>query len=223
MSAEPEPSATVVLLRDGAGDVELLLLRKTPRPDGKERPWVFPGGKVDGADRHPGAGAEQDARLAAVREAREEASLELAAPALVPISRWITPEIAPKRFDTWFYLAVADDGAEVHVDGQEIGDHRWLSPREAVAAHQARTIQLAPPTFVTVAWLTEFKNSDEALSTWTSRPIPLFEPQVLREDEGACMLYAGDAGYAQRDTSIPGARHRLWARPGAWHYELRLI
>ena len=220
MSEEPKPSGTVVVVRD-RGALEVLLLQRATR-QGKPGPWVFPGGKVDEADRHPGAGAEQDACLAAVREAREEASLELAAPALVPISRWITPEIAPKRFDTWFYLAVAGDEAEVRVDGQEIGDHRWLPPREAVAAHQAGTIQLAPPTFVTVAWLTEFKKSDEALSTWTSRPIPLFDSQVLREHEGACMLYAGDAGYTQRDTSIPGARHRLWARPGAWRYELRL-
>ena len=36
------------------------------------------------------------------------------------------------------------------------------------------------------------------------------------------MLYAGDAGYAERDPETPGARHRLWARPGAWRYELRI-
>jgi 8-oxo-dGTP pyrophosphatase MutT (NUDIX family) len=220
MSGEPKPSGTIVVVRD-RGALEVLLLQRTAR-DGKPGPWVFPGGKVDAGDRVAGAEAEADARRAAVREAREEASLALASDDLVTISRWITPAISPKRFDTWFYLARAEGGEEIRVDGHEIGDHRWLSPREAIAAHQARTMSLAPPTFVTVSWLTEFEKSEEALSTWAPRAVPLFEPQVIREESGACMLYSGDAGYAERDLRAPGARHRLWASPGQWRYELRL-
>jgi 8-oxo-dGTP pyrophosphatase MutT (NUDIX family) len=220
VSGEPKPSGTVVVVRDGAA-LEVLLLQRMPR-DGKPGPWVFPGGKVDASDRGAGGSAEADARRAAVREAREEAALELAASELVPISRWITPAISPKRFDTWFYLGISPPEAPVEVDGQEIGDHRWLRPQEALAAHQQGTLQLAPPTFVTVAWLSEFTSGEDALRTWAAREIPLFEPCVIRQDQGACMLYSGDAGYAQRDLDAAGARHRLWARPGAWRYELRL-
>jgi 8-oxo-dGTP pyrophosphatase MutT (NUDIX family) len=220
VSEEPKPSGTVVVVRD-RGALEVLLLQRAAR-EGQPGPWVFPGGKVDASDRRPCAGAEADARRAAVREAREEAALPLEADQLVPISRWITPEISPRRFDTWFYLCAVDAEQAVRVDGLEIGDHRWLSPRDAIAAHQGGAIRLAPPTFVTVAWLTEFQRGDQALSTWAPRPVPVFEPRVLRSDDAACMLYAGDAGYEARDTRTPGARHRLWARPGAWRYELRL-
>jgi 8-oxo-dGTP pyrophosphatase MutT (NUDIX family) len=220
VSEQPKPSGTVVVVRDRAG-LEVLLLQRAAR-EGRPGPWVFPGGKVDTSDRRPGASAESDARRAAVREAHEEAALSLEEAALVPISRWITPSISPRRFDTWFYLCAVDGDHGVRVDGLEIGDHRWLAPRDAIAAHQSDRIQLAPPTFVTIAWLSEFQRSEQALSTWAPRPIPLFEPRVLRCDEGACMLYLGDAGYELRDTRIPGARHRLWARPGAWRYELRL-
>ena len=52
----------------------------------------------------------------AVREALEEAGLGLSASDLLPISRWVTPEMARKRFDTWFFAAPAAD-EEVIVDG----------------------------------------------------------------------------------------------------------
>lgn len=220
MSGEPKPSGTVVVLRDRDA-LEVLLLQRAARDEGPG-PWVFPGGKVDAADRRPDASEEADARRAAVREAREEAALALAPEALVPISRWITPEISPKRFDTWFYLCRLDAGQQVRVDGLEIGDHRWLAPADAIAAHQRGAIRLAPPTFVTISWLTEFRSSEQALATWAPRALPVFEPRVLRREDAACMLYAGDAGYERRDCELPGARHRLWARPGAWRYELRL-
>jgi 8-oxo-dGTP pyrophosphatase MutT (NUDIX family) len=217
---QPKPSGTVVVLRD-RGALEVLLLQRAAR-EGQPGPWVFPGGKVDASDRRPGGGPEADARRAAVREAQEEAGLPLAADGLVPLSRWITPRISPKRFDTWFYLGAVGASRSVRVDGMEIGDHRWLAPRDALDAHQRGAIRLAPPTFVTIAWLTEFQRGEQALSTWAPRPVPLFEPRVLRGEDGACMLYAGDAGYEQRDSDAPGPRHRLWARPGAWRYELRL-
>lgn len=217
----PRPSGTVVALRDAAEGPQLLLLQRASR-EGGAGPWVFPGGKVDAGDRRPGAQPADDALRAAVREAHEEAALVLASEGLVPISRWITPEISPKRFDTWFFLALADPAAAIRVDGQEIVDHRWLTPRDALAAHHAGSVRLAPPTFVTVCWLSEFSCCEQALTTWAPRPLPVFRPRILRVGEGACMLYAGDAGYDARDADAPGARHRLWARPDRWRYELRL-
>lgn len=217
----PRPSGTVVALRDGASGLELLLLQRAPR-EGKAGPWVFPGGKVDVGDCRTGADPSDDARRAAVREAEEEAALPLEAEHLVPLSRWITPAISPKRFDTWFFLALADPQAPVRVDGEEICAHRWLAPRDALAGHHEGSVRLAPPTFVTIAWLTEFARCDDALRVWTPRPLPVFEPRILRAAEGACMLYAGDAGYDTLDAEARGPRHRLWARPERWRYELLL-
>jgi 8-oxo-dGTP pyrophosphatase MutT (NUDIX family) len=220
VSDEPKPSGTVVVLRDAA-DLEVLLLQRVPR-EGKAGPWVFPGGKVDAGDCREGATAEQTARRAAARAAAEEAALGLDADTLVSISRWITPKISPKRFDTWFFLAQTDPSTAVRVDGQEMGDHRWLRPRDALAGHHDGTVRLAPPTFVTLCWLTEFRRGADALGTWTPRPIPLFEPRIVRQDAGACMLYVGDAGYDRNELAAPGPRHRLWAGPETWRYELRI-
>jgi 8-oxo-dGTP pyrophosphatase MutT (NUDIX family) len=217
MSSEPHPSGTVVVVRDAEGDLELLLLQRAPRSDGRPGPWVFPGGKVDPSDgdvaRDPVGGGG-----GAAGEALEEAAVELSAGELVSISRWITPEISPKRFDTWFFLAEAHSPA-VRVDGSEICDHRWLSPRAALDAHHAGGLRLAPPTFVTVSWLLDRATPSEARAHLGGRSLPPFRPHICRLEDGACMLYPGDAGYAAHDPRRDGPRHRLWTLPDGWRYE----
>ncbi len=220
MSAEPKPSATVVLIRDGDRDLEILLLQRSARRDGHAGPWVFPGGKIEPLDF---AGRPDDpesrARRAAVRETREEAGLEIRGASLVAISRWVTPKLVPKRFDTWFFLGTVGSHEEVGVDGAEMCAHRWLSPRGALEAHRSGEIRLAPPTFVTVTWLTRYSHSADALATLGHGPILTFRPKVCPIPEGACMLYPGDAGYADGDPERPGPRHRLWSLPSGYRYE----
>ncbi len=197
---------------------ELLLLQRGAR-GGAPGPWVFPGGKVEPGDRIDGVDAAGHARLAAARETTEEAGLVLDPAALMEIARWVTPAISPKRFDTWFFLTETDGAAPVTVDGAEIVAHRWLPPAAALAAHHERQLRLAPPTFVTVSWLAEFSKAAEALQVLPTRIPPPFHPRIHRVDEGACMLYPGDAGYESGDLDTPGARHRLWALADPWRYE----
>jgi 8-oxo-dGTP pyrophosphatase MutT (NUDIX family) len=216
---EPKPSATVVLLRDAADGLELLLLQRAAR-DGKPGPWVFPGGKVDPADVEAGDPASRESALhAAVRETREEAGLVLDHSRLVAISRWITPEISPQRFDTWFFLGAIETSREVVVCGSEMVGHRWLAPAAALDAHGRGEIQLAPPTFVTVSWLLEHRRANEAMRALASAPFITFRPRIHRTPEGAVMLYPGDAGYETNDPSGPGPRHRIHALAGGWRYE----
>src|SRR5437764_9958576 len=83
----PRQAATVILLRGGSSELEVLLVRRTPEARFMGGVWVFPGGAVDEAE---GAGDEAH-RAAAVRELHEEAGIALDDPAtLVKFSRWIT-------------------------------------------------------------------------------------------------------------------------------------
>jgi 8-oxo-dGTP pyrophosphatase MutT (NUDIX family) len=217
MADEPKPSATVVVLRDGEVLPELLLLQRAPSK-GKPGPWVFPGGRVEPHDVVGGAPRSlESARLAAVRETEEEAGLALEGGDLVAISRWITPDIAPKRFDTWFFLGTHASDRPVRVDGGEIVDHRWLGAEAALAAHEEGTIRLAPPTFVTVTWLLEFERAADAIATLPAREFVTFEPRICRGEAGAVMLYPGDAGYETSDPAVPGSRHRVHAHE-RWRY-----
>ncbi len=193
MSQEPLPSATVIVLRAAEAGIEVLLLQRAARPDAKkDPPWVFPGGKVDDADRSGANDSETTvARRAAVRELHEEAGLAIDPESLLPFSRWVTPEISPKRFDTWFFVAELEVAQPVQVDGVEIGRHRWMSATEALAAKQRGEIDLAPPTFVTLVTVAAYANCREARSGLASGPFITFRPQVCRTERGPCMLYPG--------------------------------
>ena len=221
MSQEPHPSATVVLVRDEGGQLELLLLERRPRKAGaKPGPWVFPGGKVDEVDRNADADDELGrARLAAVREVAEETGLDVEKDQLIPISRWITPKVSPRRFDTWFFITRAPEEQAVQVDGDEIAHHRWLTAQQALDAHHAGSMPLAPPTFVTTTWVKEQKTASEAIERLGNASFLTFRPKICSLPEGTAMLYPGDAGYEESDPNRAGPRHRLWALEQGYRYE----
>src|SRR3954453_13717646 len=115
----PRVAASVIVMRDSDAGPEVLLVQRNPAARFMGGAWVFPGGAVHEQD--------GDAAGTAVRETEEEAGLVLEDPsALVPWSRWITPAQVKIRFDTWFFVARAPEGAEAHVDGEECVDSRWL-------------------------------------------------------------------------------------------------
>src|SRR5206468_4397773 len=62
-----QPAATVMLVRDGGGSLEVLMLRRHPEAVFAADAWVFPGGRVDDADHHaaPGALGPSDAEASA--------------------------------------------------------------------------------------------------------------------------------------------------------------
>jgi 8-oxo-dGTP pyrophosphatase MutT (NUDIX family) len=209
----------VVLLRDAPAGCEVLLVRRNAQLAFHGGAWVFPGGRLDAEDY---AGVAEDtiaaARRAAVREAREEAGLTVRPDGLVLVARWITPTVLPKRFDTWFFAALGDD-APVEIDGGEIHDHRWFAPGEALAAQRAGSIELPPPTFVTIMRLVEHGRAADALAAFARGPAETFEPKLFPVEGGAVTLYARDAGYDTDDLECAGQRHRLWMLENGWRYE----
>jgi 8-oxo-dGTP pyrophosphatase MutT (NUDIX family) len=81
---------------------------------------------------------------------------------LTPWARWITPEVSPRRFDTWFFAAAlppgqtataAPEGFADHADPGESESGTWMRPAAALEAAQAGQITLLPPTAVTLGEL----------------------------------------------------------------------
>jgi len=98
----PIPSATILLVREDPGPLEVFMVQRHHQVDFASSALVFPGGKVDPGDRDPtvrarclGAdGLDDDAlalRVAAVRETFEESGVLIARPrggdGLVPAAR----------------------------------------------------------------------------------------------------------------------------------------
>jgi 8-oxo-dGTP pyrophosphatase MutT (NUDIX family) len=219
-AAPARPSATLVLVRDGAAEMEVLLLRRGRQLKAFAGAWVFPGGATDPAD-GPTDGWESIpavARHTAVRELREETGLTIQPEALVPLSRWTAPVVMPRRFDTWFFLAAAPTD-RVQVDRSEIHDHRWLSPQAALEDHHVGRIALFPPTWVTLHHLTRFSRCTAALAAAGAQTPFHYAPRVVKQGPDSCFLYGGDQAYATLHIDQAGPRHRLWVRQDAWQYE----
>ncbi len=128
----------------------------------------------------PGDHPDQEFRVAALRELAEETGLALtndgavSAPdgrgedllaamrgagirldvsALTLVSRWVTPEAAPTRYDTRFYLAVAADTPDVRIDGDELVEHMWVTPGDALVKHAEGGLEMFLPTIAHLRWL----------------------------------------------------------------------
>jgi 8-oxo-dGTP pyrophosphatase MutT (NUDIX family) len=182
----------VILLRGGAEQLELLLVRRTPGARFMGGVWVFPGGAVDAAE---GDGDEAH-RAAAIRELHEEAGVQLGEPEdLVKFSRWITPAAVQIRFDTHFFLASLPPGQEPQVDGQECVDLGWFTPQAALAAHRGGDIALVFPTIKHLEQLSDFASVDDLLAYARGREVRPVQPKVLLEGEVARVLLPGDPGY----------------------------
>jgi 8-oxo-dGTP pyrophosphatase MutT (NUDIX family) len=215
--ADIQDAATVVLLRDGPAGLETLMLRKNSRLAFGGM-WVFPGGRVDDADRFAAADELAAAANAAVREATEEAGLVVASSALIPFSHWTPPLAAPKRFLTWFFLAPAPSTAVV-IDRGEIHDHAWMGPAVALARRDDGEIELAPPTWVTLHWLVAYSSVAAASAAAAARAPERFFTRIAASDQGPVAVWSPDAAHESGDLAAPGPRHRLWMSPTGWRYE----
>jgi len=61
------------------------------------------------------------------------------------VGRWVTPPFAPRRFDTWFFLATCPARQQPHVTGDsELESGEWISAREAYGRWE-RSEALVPP------------------------------------------------------------------------------
>ncbi len=185
-------AATVILLRDRAQKLEVLLVRRTPQARFMGGVWVFPGGAVDASE----GDGDNAHRAAAIRELREEAAIVLEDPrALVKFSRWITPAAVKVRFDTHFFLAALPDGQEPKVDGEECVDLGWFTPAAALEAHRREQIVLVFPTIKHLEQLSEFEAVEELLSHARGREVQPIQPRVVLEGEVARVLLPGEPGY----------------------------
>ena len=183
----PREAATVIMLRGGGDALEVLLVKRNPAQKFMGGAWVFPGGAVD---------ADEDSRVAGVREVAEEASVELSGPqALVEFSRWITPAQVKIRFDTRFYLVAAPEDAHPAPDGGETVDLGWFSPTGALAAYERDEILLVFPTIKTLEQLAPFGSANELLAWADGREVVPIEPRVVMEGEVARVVLPGEPGY----------------------------
>jgi 8-oxo-dGTP pyrophosphatase MutT (NUDIX family) len=250
------PSATILLIRDGSRDLEIFMVERHHQVDFAMGALVFPGGKVDPADREPtirercGGAPDSDDELAvsvaAIRETFEESGILLARPGpsaelvsgealreiesrhrddlnhgritmreivdaedltlacdlLVPFAHWITPEMAPKRFDTHFFLvAVPPDQVAIH-DGRESVDSMWTTPSAALADADAGRCTIVFPTRLNLMKLARSQRVEEALAAALASTVVTVMPRIEQTDAGPVLRIPAEADYDVTDASL---------------------
>jgi 8-oxo-dGTP pyrophosphatase MutT (NUDIX family) len=96
--------------------------------------------------------------------------LELRGDWLMPLSRWVTPPVVPRRYDTRFFVAWLPDGATPAFDAREVDAHEWLTPDAALEAMADGRIELWPPTATTLQQLLPVRRREDAGTLVPVRP-----------------------------------------------------
>jgi 8-oxo-dGTP pyrophosphatase MutT (NUDIX family) len=117
-----------------------------------------------------------DQRIA-FRDLAREAPIDLAQ--LVWTSRWITPAGIPKRFDTYFFLAIVGRDAIATAEQNEIVDVTWIHPSDALARHAAREMQMVFPTLRNLEALTGFSSAAAVLDARRGAIVEAVEPVLV--------------------------------------------
>jgi 8-oxo-dGTP pyrophosphatase MutT (NUDIX family) len=107
-------------------------------------------------------------------------NLVLRSDLLRPWSRWITPVVEPRRYDTRFFAAALPTGQRTRDVGGEAAAVSWVRPEDALAAGRRGEIRLFPPTFVSLSELADCGDLDTAL-TGPRHVVPLTPEVHLRE------------------------------------------
>ncbi len=210
------PASTVLLVRSNNG-LEVLMVQRPARGFFGGL-MVFPGGAVEPCDIEIGGGkGDDDFRVAGLRETAEEVGVvvtpmgHVVSPHLrgaglldevgaregwgtdrmTLISRWITPRVAPKRFDTRFYLVPIEGDPEVVLDPNELVGYSWVTPAQALSNHALGDWSMILPTISHLRWLARRSTVTEAeLAASGADGLTIVEP-IERED-GFLVRYRGE-------------------------------
>jgi 8-oxo-dGTP pyrophosphatase MutT (NUDIX family) len=122
--------------------------------------------------------------------------LRLAVDQVHYFAHWITPEGAPRRFDTRFFVAAAPAGQTAAHDAAETIADEWVRPADALARHREGEIEMMLPTIHTLQAMGGFDNAaDLVAAAAAAGKVPTNEPKVIIEGRGARILLPGDPGY----------------------------
>jgi len=144
-------------------------------------------------------------------QALADAELRLDLSGISEVARFITPLGPPRRFDTRFFMAAAPAGQTARHDApagqtarhdeQEVVEHVWIRPAEAIEQFRDGAFPLMSVTHRMLACLARYESSAAALAAAAEQR----EPQRGRvnDPEGAYeVVLPGEPGYETAEIEI---------------------
>jgi len=125
-------------------------------------------------------------------------NLRLATDRLHYFSHWITQAGRPRRYDTRFFLAEAPARQTPSHDGEELVNHLWIRPEEAIERGNRGELNLMFPTLKTLESLSKLRDVATAVEHARSlRVMPPMSPRAGMGRDGKKLLVSGDFAYAE--------------------------
>ena len=119
-------------------------------------------------------------------------------------SHWLTPLGAPRRYNTWFFVAPAPDGEDGTHDDNELVASAWVRPLDALAQHCNGEIDLIFPTEMSLRALSRYDRSSDLLSDLDAVPRDATgQPVVVSEGTGERVALPQDTGRPTMAWTIP--------------------
>lgn len=94
---------------------------------------------------------------------------------------WLTPVFEPKRYLTWFFVAILPEGQITRDVSTESDMVAWLSVREALRLADEQQMMLLPPTYATLCELYDATSPEAALEHASSVPFEMITPTLNPE------------------------------------------
>ena len=129
---------------------------------------------------------------------------------LALFANWVTPESETRRFDTWFFLALAPLAQDASHHDHEASDGIWITPAAAIERCVSGDLTLPPPTWTTLRALAQFKGGEDAWAWARSQQVRRVEPRVNELPDGT------------REILLPGDVHHP-PMPGIVALETRFV
>jgi 8-oxo-dGTP pyrophosphatase MutT (NUDIX family) len=144
--------------------------------------------------------ARDEATIVDLAEAED---LEIATDLMTPFAHWITPAFAPRRFDTWFFLAEAPQDQVALHDGSESVDSVWIGAQQAIDEATAGKRTLVHATLKNLELLVDGKTVVGAISQATERKIVTVQPWVETRGGKRFLHIPEGAGYRNLFREMP--------------------
>lgn len=145
----------------------------------------------------------------------QDLDLRLRTDLLVPLSRWVTPPILPRRFDVRFFAALLPEGVAPSFEGGEVVGHDWFRPTDALAAMAEGRLPMWLPTSSTLQQL-EHARSIEEIREWLGQgTLGRTEVEVLSPEVTRIVMPAGGGVAGQPvNAYLVGYRRFVLVDPG---------
>ena len=94
-------------------------------------------------------------------------------------SGWTTPAFEPRRYRTWFFVAVLPEGQRTRDVSTESSSVTWLPASRAVTAVEDGDLVMLPPTWLTCLEVARFDTAADVLAAAEGRRVEMFTPEVV--------------------------------------------